>query len=348
MLEAVWAGSSPSSRQIAQAEVSMLVFGKSCSGASLFAMDSSGLGSLMAARSVVYSGSLMSTVGMLRVGGRGLFVEDFAQMDFSLSSRALAQLALLLLVCGVCRLEPLVLFSDYLNLGFTLLVRACAKLDATVLPFNFGLLGFSLPIRSLVQSGLPMLIVGVAAIRGDAAIQDTVSVQGAMQVGFTCLIFGNVCFGSLVPTLDFVTFGSVPPSRQFGHLEFALLVCGSSWMDVSTPSSDTFLADFLVLLQELAHPSFALLALAAARPGCILLVPDLAGMGPAPSAQNFVQVDLALPVPRGARFGNLLPVLDFLHCDSMLFAQSFSCIEFVVPSLGVCGAGFLLSLKNLA
>ena len=348
MLEAVWAGSSPSSRQIAQAEVSMLVFGKSCSGASLFAMDSSGLGSLMAARSVVYSGSLMSTVGMLRVGGRGLFVEDFAQMDFSLSSRALAQLALLLLVCGVCRLEPLVLFSDYLHLGFTLLVRACAKLDATVLPFNFGLLGFSLPIRSLVQSGLPMLIVGVAAIRGDAAIQDTVSVQGAMQVGFTCLIFGNVCFGSLVPTLDFVTFGSVPPSRQFGHLEFALLVCGCSWMDVSTPLSDTFLADFLVLLQELAHPSFALLALAAARPGCILLVPDLAGMGPAPSAQNFVQVDLALPVPRGARFGNLLPVLDFLHCDSMLFAQSFSCIEFVVPSLGVCGAGFLLSLKNLA
>ena len=83
------------------------------------------------------------------------------------------------------------LFSDYLHLGFTLLVRACAKLDATVLPFNFGLLGFSLPIRSLVQSGLPMLIVGVAAIRGDAAIQDTVSVQGSMQVGFTCLIFGK-------------------------------------------------------------------------------------------------------------------------------------------------------------
>lgn len=90
VLEAVWADSSLSSRQVAQAEVSMLVFGKSCSGASLFAMDSSGLGSLMAARSVVYSGSLMSTVGMLRVGGRGLFVEDFAQMDFSLSSRALA------------------------------------------------------------------------------------------------------------------------------------------------------------------------------------------------------------------------------------------------------------------
>ncbi len=53
VLEAVWAGSSPSSRQVAQAEVSMLVFGKSCSGASLFAMDSSGLDSLIPVRSVV-------------------------------------------------------------------------------------------------------------------------------------------------------------------------------------------------------------------------------------------------------------------------------------------------------
>ena len=113
-------------------------------------LDSAGLDFLIFLQSVAWLDSLTSILGMLRAGGRGLFVEDFAQMDFPLPLRAPAHLALSLPVCGVCCLEFVVLMLDYLHPGFTLLMRSCAWLDSAVPVLTFSSLGAPSPVRSHV------------------------------------------------------------------------------------------------------------------------------------------------------------------------------------------------------
>ena len=292
-----------------------------------------------------WSGSSTFTLGMLRAGGHGLFVEDFAQMDSSSLLRAPAQLAFTLSVCGVACFGFAASTPDYLNPGFTLLLRSCAWLDASVLTLSFSSIDSFSPVRGPVRSGLSMPIVGVAAIKGDAAIQDTVSVQGAMQVGLTCSIYGSVCFGFFIPTLDYVTIGPSLSSRNHCQAGFALLVLGCSCVGVSTLLLDCLCADFAVSFRTMTCLNSSLLPLAGLRAGCMAPASDSSHLGPVPSVQNFLHAELAFLLMRGAEFGSPLFALDFLHLESVLSPRSFAHLGFLMPLLGVSATGFLLLLR---
>lgn len=147
--DAFWTGSPIALRSAAHFGFLVFVLSKARSGALVFVLDSACLDFTFLLACHGRFGLSLSTFGMLRAGRRGLFVEDFAQMELLLPLRALGQLGLLMPVFGLVCLGFVVLLVDYLRLGSSLLLRSCAWLGASVLSLSFSFTDFSLPIRSL-------------------------------------------------------------------------------------------------------------------------------------------------------------------------------------------------------
>ena len=259
--------------------------------------------------------------------------------------RASTRMGPLTIVCGLCRLDSLALAPDYLHLGFLVSLRESACLESVLPLLSLGRSNFPLSTRSLVHLDLSLLIVGVAAIKGDAAIQDTVSVQGAMQVGLPCFAFGVVCFGSLLVVLDLVSTESFALLQTACHLELVLFASGCGRLGALTPLLEVIHAEVSAPMRGTSCPSSTPLVLGCARADPFALLPDLAYSEALLLARRLFCID-SLPFLVGrAQSGSVMLVLDLLHCESLLSVRSLACSGPSTSAFSFASPGFPFLLR---
>ena len=361
----------------------LLAIGLAWMGSLLFVFDGASLGAASSLKSFFYTGLLSFPFGCSRIGRRGLSVAQFLDFGPPLFVQRHSKPGVPSLAAGMVWQGPAMPASDHLRLGPMLSCRSSVHIGPAMFLLSYGSIAPLLPIRGYVCMDALLLTYGVAEIRSDAAIQDTVPVKGVMIIDFMPPASGAVWSGSLTSLPGLVDAELSSMARALSHLGLSVPAVGLTCLGLSTALLDLGLPGIPVLVQkfcwagsfpfvlsgarldagfpvldfvnleallfsrQLAHSGFASLLFGKGTLGSALFVPGSSATGLSFLLRSFVQLEM------------MPPLLDSAIADLPSLLHSFSCVgttfllfgcarcESFLLTLDMCEAGSAAAVRSL-
>ena len=296
--------------------------------------------------------------------GPTLFVSDFTQLDLPPSSQGMAELEL-----------PSPAF-DLLHLGSPALLHSFACSGS--LAFTFGMsrpgflssmpvvdavkLGFLLSLRSLVCSGLVVLVLDplrlgpFLLLHTYACLDSSFPAVGVTSVGLLLLlpVVGIATFGLMLSVHNFAWLDLTVLVPDFLHPGLSISFKSFACVDLVVPASDSLHLGPPLFFRSFAQPEFAasisgmscsglvssLSVVSSGYPDFLLFLQSCFRLGPLLLALDFLHIDLSSSLQSFAHSGSTSSLFGATCLDSTLLALDSALLEPVVPLRSHAQLGF--------
>eukprot|EP00439_Symbiodinium_sp_Y106_P077074 s1917_g16.t1 len=311
----------------------LLAIGLAWMGSLLSVFDGGSLGAVPSLKSFFHTGLPSFPFGCSRIGRRGLSVAQFLDFGPPLFIQRRSKPGVLSSAAGMVWQEPAMPASDHLRLGPILLCRSSVCIGPAMFLLSYGSIAPLLPIRGSVCMGALLLTYGVAEIRSDAAIQDTVPVKGVMIIDFMPPASGAVWSGPLTSLPGLFDAELSSTARALSHLDLFVPVVGLTCFGFSTALLDLGLLGLPVLMQKLCWTGSFPPILSGTRPDVAFLVLDFVHLEASPFPRHLAHSGLASLLFGKGALGTALSVPGSGSTGLSSLLRSFVQLELIPPLL---------------